>query len=396
VKRLQRESGQALIAATFGLVVLLGAAGLAIDLGYLRYQRRLQQSAADSAALAGASEAAAGNATAAAKQDSSLNGFTHNTNTVTNVNDVSVIVNPAFPFGTTTGVQVQVSAVHPTFFMRFFGVNKSTVSTTAVAITNSAKNCVYGLNNFGTAINNGGTLTASGCGIVDNSNLQNTGSINATSVAVHGSLFGSPTIPGAILGIVGAGDPLYRLTPPGGGGGCKADPDIKGGGAPFTIFSGKYCNGITIDGSKNGTFTPGTYFISGTGISIKGSGTVTGTGVTIYVAAGGGAININNAAGSSRNLILIAPTTGARAGILFYQNPGNTQTANIKGTAASLFQGTFYFPKAHLNLSNTGTATPAYMMAVVQSLTLSGTIHFASNFASLPGGSPIKRAVLAE
>ena len=67
MKKQQRESGQALVAAVFGLVVLLGAAGLAIDVGYLRYQRRLQQSAADSAALAGAAESAAGNATSAAR-----------------------------------------------------------------------------------------------------------------------------------------------------------------------------------------------------------------------------------------------------------------------------------------------------------------------------------------
>jgi hypothetical protein len=390
VKRLQRESGQALIAAAFGLVVLLGAAGLAIDLGYLRYERRLQQSAADSAAIAGAAESAAGNATPAAIQDAKLNGFNNG------VNNVTVNVNPAFPFGAVTGVQVKVQAVHPTFFMRIFGVNNSTVSTTAVAISNSAKNCIYALNNFGTAISNSGTLTASGCGLIDNSNLLNTGSINAASVAVHGSASGSATIPAAILGIVGAGDPLYRLTPPGGGG-CTADPNINGGGPPAPpINPGRYCAGITIAGSKNVTFNSGTYIISGVGLSINGAGTVTGTGVTIYIGTAGGAININNVAGSSRSLTLIAPTAGSRAGILFYQNPANANTANIKGTAGSLFQGTFYFPNAHLNLSNTGTATPAYMMAVVKSLTLSGTVHFAGNFGSLPGGSPIKHAVLAE
>src|SRR5580704_6808961 len=56
MKAHSRESGQALLAAAFSLIVLLGAAGLAIDMGYLRYQKRLQQSAADSAALAGAAE----------------------------------------------------------------------------------------------------------------------------------------------------------------------------------------------------------------------------------------------------------------------------------------------------------------------------------------------------
>src|ERR1700730_16973796 len=98
VKRQRKESGQALVAAAFGLVVLLGAAGLAIDVGYLRYERRLQQSAADSAALAGAAESAAGNATSAALGDSSLNGFTDD------VNNVTVTVDPDFAFGTSTGV----------------------------------------------------------------------------------------------------------------------------------------------------------------------------------------------------------------------------------------------------------------------------------------------------
>jgi len=200
----------------------LGAAGLAIDLGYLRYQRRLQQSAADSAAIAGAAESAAGNATPAAIQDAKLNGFNNG------VNNVIVNVNPAFPFGAVTGVQVRVQAVHPTFFMRIFGVNNATVATTAVAINNSAKNCVYALNIFGTAISNSGAVTASGCGIVDDANLLNTGSINATSVAVRGSAFGSFTIPAAILGIVAAADPLYRLTPPGGGGGDGRAPDLRG------------------------------------------------------------------------------------------------------------------------------------------------------------------------
>ncbi len=390
MKRQPRESGQALVAATFALVVLLGAAGLAVDLGYLRYQRRLQQSAADSAALAGAAEAAAGNAITAAKQDAALNGFT------SGVGNVTVTVNPAFPFGAVTGVQAQVSAVHPTFFMRIFGVNTATVSTVAVATTGSGKNCVYTLNTFGTALNNSGTVTAPGCGIIDDSNLLNTGSINAASVAVHGTASGSLTIPAAIAGIVEAADPLFRLTAPGRGG-CQPNGNITGttGPPPPALMSGTYCTGITVTGNKNVTLTAGTYVITGGGIVLNGTGTITGTGVTLYVAPGAGSISINTAPGSAQTLQLQAATNGALAGILFYQDPANTLTANITGNAASRFQGTFYFPKAQLNLANTGTSA-AYTLAVAKSLSLSGTVRFASNFASLPGGSPIKNAVLVE
>ena len=54
--RRNRESGQALIFVGFSLVVLAAVVGLAIDMGYLRYTKRRLQTAADSAAIAGASE----------------------------------------------------------------------------------------------------------------------------------------------------------------------------------------------------------------------------------------------------------------------------------------------------------------------------------------------------
>jgi len=93
---------------------------------------------------------------------------------------------------------------------------------------------------------------------------------------------------------------------------------------------------------------------------------------------------------------LSAPTSGADAGILFYQNPGNTSTATINGTSGSQFEGAFYFPSADLTIAATGN-TAAYTIAVAKSLTLGpSSLNFPSNFASLSNGSPIKNAVLAE
>src|ERR1700730_710573 len=53
--RRHRESGQALVFVGLSLVVLIGVIGLSIDMGYLRYTKRRLQTAADSAAIAGAS-----------------------------------------------------------------------------------------------------------------------------------------------------------------------------------------------------------------------------------------------------------------------------------------------------------------------------------------------------
>jgi hypothetical protein len=389
VKNHRSQSGQALVAATFGLVALLAAAGLAIDMGFLRYQRRLQQSAADSAALAGAAEMASGNATFAATEDSKLNGFDNTAPGVT------VNVNPAFPFGAATGVQVQVSVSQPTFFMRIFGINNATVSTVAVAINTSARNCVYALNG-GAGITNNGTVNANGCGIVDDQNLHNRGGITASSVAVHGTASGRGTIPGAITGIVEAADPLFRLVPPPSGG-CIADPMIQGngGGTINPAFNpGTYC-GFTVTGNKNVPLNSGTFVIGAGGLNFNGTGTISGNHVTFYMQPRGGAVSINTTGPSNQTLSLTAPATGALAGILFYQDPGNTNNATIDAKGLGTLQGAMYFPNALLNLSNT-TNSAAYAMAVAKTLTLGGTVNFASNYSSLPGGSPIKNAVLVE
>ena len=54
--RRNSQAGQALVIAALGLTVLMLAAGLAVDMGYMRYQKRRLQTAADSAAIAGAAQ----------------------------------------------------------------------------------------------------------------------------------------------------------------------------------------------------------------------------------------------------------------------------------------------------------------------------------------------------
>ena len=76
-----KESGQALVLAALALTVLSGFAGLAIDMGVLRYDKRVQQAAADTAAIACASDLAYGHssALAAAAAAAVSNGFSDNT-----------------------------------------------------------------------------------------------------------------------------------------------------------------------------------------------------------------------------------------------------------------------------------------------------------------------------
>jgi Putative Flp pilus-assembly TadE/G-like len=405
MQRQPREAGQALLAATFALVVLLGASGLAIDMGYLRYQKRLQQSAADSAALAGAAEFPSGNNAqimTAATNDTALNGFTDGFTGPDGIYHVQITVNPAFAFGAATGVQTQVQVTQPTFFMRIFGVNSTSVTATAVAIPANSNNCIYALAG-GAGITNSGRLTATGCGIADDENLANSGTINASSpatIAVHTTVSGGGgIIPAPVTGTAQAGDPFFRLTPPAPGG-CVNEAISNGNPSPppamVTLRQGTYCY-ITVTGNRNVHFNPGTYIITQTsgvsGLSFNGTGSISGTGVTFYLASGAGPIAINNLPGSNQTLTLRAPTAGPYPGILFYQDPGNRRTANLKGTGGSSLQGALYFPSATLNLSDTGSAP--FTIAVAKSFILSGTVNFGSIYPT-PPGSPIKNAVLVE
>jgi Flp pilus assembly protein TadG len=111
------DEGTILVMVALMLPILIGAVGLAIDVGNIEAIRRQEQAAA--AAMAGAKELYNENgstAAATAAQDSATqNGFTNG------VNNVTVTVNNPSKSGPNTGssyaVEVIVSKVQSTFFM---------------------------------------------------------------------------------------------------------------------------------------------------------------------------------------------------------------------------------------------------------------------------------------
>jgi hypothetical protein len=388
-----KEAGQALVLAAMGLTLFILAAGLGIDMGYLRYQKRLQQSAADSAAIAGAAEipfsGCSSGSCPGATTDSASNGFTDGVNNVT----VTVYSPPNDgPHAGLPGyVEVLVTKIQPTFFVRIAGVNSATVTARAVAyLSGNFQNCIYALGTGPGGITNSGTLSASNCGIISNHNLHTTGSTTAREIGVVGNANGNNQ-PAAKIGIVPAADPLSYLQPPATGGCLPGGAGNVNGTIPVTLNPGNYCGGISIKGTQNVTLNPGTYTITGGGLTFSGTGTVSGTGVTLYIGASGGAVTLN----TGQTVNLSAPTTGADAAILFYQDPGNTSAAVITGTPTSEFEGSIYFPSAALTFGPTSDTAP-YTIAVAKTLRFDGTLTFGSDFSSLPNGSPIKNAVLVE
>ena len=328
-----RQDGQALVLVALTLLVLVGIVGLSIDMGYLRYAKRRLQTAADSAAIAGASELKDGNYKTAAVNDAKVNGFEDGVDGVT-VTSFNPPKDPPFQGKPNANeyVEVQVKQDAPTFFMRILGVKSAALTATAVAQLGSSKGCVYALALLG-GITVNGTVNAPDCGVIDNAILSiGGGCITASSIGIVLQLVGGACVnPQPILGIAPSADPLGYLVPPVGGGNCTATNLRVNSNAPTVLAPGKYCGGIRILGTNTGpvTFQPGLYILTGgNGLQVSGSGDVSGVGVTFYI-AGGGTAQINGTGNVTLSAPANPPSPGIPGGVLFYQDRCDPQNPTI-------------------------------------------------------------------
>ncbi len=384
------QRGQVLPLVAVCMVLLCAVAGLAVDVGYHRYEQRVQQTATDSAALAGAADYNYGSTvrTASARKDAATNGYTDS------VGGVTVTVNSSYTSaftGTSSAVEVVITKAYPKFFEGIFGGGSTvTVSTRAVARLAAIDNrCVILLNPADSTNYNSATISANGCAIADNgsgSNMNNA-TIDASSISYAGA---APNENGATFphatpapGIA-VSDPCPHIS------GCaylannppSSTPCVTPVNAPGFINPGCYPSGA-MSLSGNVTVNPGVYIINGA--ADFGKAVMTGNGVTFYI-TGTGQLNANKA-----TFNLTPPATGQNtAGVLFYQVPSNTNDPNFNKTSGST-SGLFYFPTVHVNYNKTAGG---YTVLVF------GAANFNGNSLSFPPPpsnlSLIQQAVLAE
>ena len=122
MRALWSRKGQALVIVAFGIIALLGAAGLAVDVGSWYLTGQKLQNAADAAALAGATALPTSTSSAAATAVSvaAKNGITITTSDVSFSQSNYVIT-------------VAVPGTAPTYFTRVFGMNGVPETRTASA-----------------------------------------------------------------------------------------------------------------------------------------------------------------------------------------------------------------------------------------------------------------------
>lgn len=392
------DRGQILPIAAMAAVVLIGFAAFAVDTGYWRYQQRVEQVAADSAAMAGADELnypALNDWKAAARADATTNGFTDDAGVT-----VSVTVNnpPATGPNSTNAkaLEVILTKKQPGFFGRIFGITSQPVSVRAVAaLTSNGRNCIYGLGRSGNSVLiNGATVSAPQCGIVSDGDLLINGSsvdvgeigyagsvINNGSTYPHGGSHPAHALPALDPCPSVAGCAYLKAHPPAGG--TCTTPTVYNGLGSATIPPGRYCSTLIVNGVSNVTFSPGVYEFDN-GLTLNGSNNVTGNGVTFYNASGQMIVN-----GTSVNLT--APATGNTAGVLMYQNPSDSNSFIANGTdgVGTGFAGELYFPSADLTINGD---LSSWLLLVGNSVTINGSGTNVPSSA-FPG---FGRAVLAE
>jgi Flp pilus assembly protein TadG len=389
---------------------LCGMAALSVDVGMLFRAKRVSQNAADAAAIAGAMEQPYGDWLIAARAAATDNGMTDGVNGVT-----VAVTNPS---GSTVKVVVTQSA--PTYFMKAFHINSMNVNARATAALGPGSGCIFTLDQSGGDVGLSGTgnLTMPDCGVLVDSGsakaltLTGSSSISAKYIGIAGSYSDSSNSPNSLVpipvtGISAASDPLAgKVSPPAyDPSSCQADPHPTSSVTigPSDPTQPVCYNGLSISGGGDVTLKPGVYVINGA-FSSSGSTTVTtedpsacgcDPGVTFYLPAPNGSVSLTGSGG----MTLSAPTTATNAydGILFYQDPLDTNSMKLAGSSSAVIEGIVYAPSASLSLSGSSGSNGSmfYMDMVVNALSISGN-NALMNYSDVNINTPLTMPRLTE
>jgi Flp pilus assembly protein TadG len=288
--RWRRKSGQIVYLAAISLVMLLGFSGLAVDVGMIYSARRRMQTAADAAAIAGATALRDGqDYTQAASDVTSFNGFTNSQNQVTVTVSEPTLPSP-YP-SDVTYVEVDITQSVPTYFLRMLGVTALNVGARAVSGAIAGPACIYALDPTDSqtfSLTGNANVTAQ-CGLIDDSSsssglyLSGNITLKATTIGVSANGFsesGNITLsPQPVPNVAMLANPLAaraQSAAPSVGKctqqtGKSGSENWSGNITSLAGFAGVYNGGISISGNVSGTvtFAAGNY---GNNVNFDGNG----------------------------------------------------------------------------------------------------------------------------
>lgn len=404
-----REGGVAVLTA-MSLTTLLGFAGLGTEATLWYVAKRNMQGASDAAAFTAEAASIAGQTTTAfttaARAVATQYGYTNG------VGGVTVAVNNPPSAGAYAGnaaaIEVIISQPQTLLFSRLFLSSSVSVSARAVATStggtgsSAGTGCVLTLDRGDvTDVIDAGTanLNISTCSLYVNSpsssalTLTGNAQINALSAYISGNYTqgGSSqfnTSQGVHTGANPIADPYANVQIPSYSGCNKTNTSLVSRqtlnvNASSTGGVYVFCNGISMSGQSTLNLGAGVYVIDRGSLNVAGGSTINATsGSTIILTSSTGSNygTVSIAGGNTINIT--APTTGATAGLAFFQDRNAPQTSSnsLTGGSSQTIQGAVYFPNEPVTYTGGTSNTPATCtQLVVLKATFTGNSQLNSN-----------------
>lgn len=384
-KSLKDRSGSVFVYTAIVAPLLLGFAGLSIDVGVWYANTRLAQAAADAGALAGAlevmrnSSATESTVETAVGRDTAANGFT---TAKGDTIDVEYPPDSGLYAGAMDSVEVIVSRPAKSFLSQLVFSGTTTINARAVARGVLNDTCVYSLNPdaSGALKISGGAQVNLGCGVIANSSDSSaltengTSCLTSTQIKVVGDYTGDCVSPAPLTGISPISDPLESIQAPAWDpADCDNTNYTAAGGQTLNLTPGTYCGKINATSTGVINFAPGLYVLNNAGLSLGAQTTTTGTDVSFYLTENNGTSeNISMSAGAT--VTLSAPVDGPLPGILFYhdRNSPDNVTHRFTGGSNMHLEGILYFPNQEVQFSGGSSLSSSTSLIIADTVTFTG------------------------
>jgi hypothetical protein len=425
------ERGSVAVLTALALTMLLGFAALVVDVGLSWAARAEAQTAADAAALAGASQLAGGPAgtVAVVRQylDANVPGLADRPadpnwplNGTDDDGEVVCWTLPGPPPAAGAGCPAGSTALQVTTppisvqyaFASVLGAAANPIKALAAATAGPVA-AVPGLacglclldpiHRAAMVVAGAGDVVVDGAAItVDSSHreaavLSASGDVIADQIAVAGGVLLSGSgqfIPPPTVGAPPAPDPLAALPTPDA---LPSPPPCCFGritvSTDRTLAPGVY-QSITVTDDATLTLDPGVYVLTELpGLAVLGEGSVQGTDVTLYLTCGdypqpcdgfGAGLTLT----SDARYTATAPTTGLYVSLAIFADRGNT-TPLLLATTADTTTATIYAKNARLVLASHGDLHTTSPLILARLLALStGSIRITLDAPAIPATAP--------
>ena len=384
---LKDRNGGALVIAGVLLPVIIGFAGLGIDLTHWYAERRAMQNMADGAAIAATHAVMAGSA-AVTVQAAAVDGAERNGWTAAEGYQLQVFAPPQggmYP-GLNRAAEVVVARAVPLHFLGAVGFDPVDVTARATgAGVDNGPQCIIALDHTAdrAVTFSGDADVRLGCGVASNSSsnrsiyIAGSAILEANPAQAYGDIYlgnnatlitESPVQPYSQR----VEDPYDHVIMPVTPTTCSETNFWAQVGDTYLdppLQPGRYCGGLQIDGTVD--MAPGIYIVADGDFTVGSQAVLTGDEVTI-VLTGATPSSVGNVRINGGAKITLTPTTaGEMAGILFYQDPnaypggGSIIESKFNGEAQVDLTGALYFPQRQVEYGGSASAAGASCLHIV-------------------------------